>query len=412
METRQRLPAPRRPRTWQGSLRAGCAGLLIFGLVLLAGGCGSPAEPVERKPPVPQPVADLTAAQSGNSVVLAFALPREAVDHRPLSPPLAIEIYRNFEPAAGTPPVNSAKPPSPTLQATIPAAVADNYTEQGRVRYSDPIQPEDFTQHPDSVAVYIVRTRASAKESGDSNTAAIHLHPAAEPIEDVKAEVTHSGIQIAWTPPQKTLVGSAPPIALYRVYRAESQPATAPVSPATTASANPSPTSGRAAPQVTPVTLKVGETENTTYLDTYFDLGKTYTYTVRSVVQYAADQVESADSDPFVVVARDVSPPAAPQGIIVVYVPAQDAVPALELSWGISPETDLAGYNVYRSEQGGLRGTRANTELLLTPAFRDMNAVPGHSYFYSVTAVDRSGNESPASASVSGSVPAEGQSTP
>ena len=54
-----------------------------------------------------------------------------------------------------------------------------------------------------------------------------------------------------------------------------------------------------------------------------------------------------------------------------------------------------------------LLGTRLNPELLLTPAFRDMNAVPGHRYFYTVTAVDRSGNESPASAAASGDVPAE-----
>jgi fibronectin type 3 domain-containing protein len=156
----------------------------------------------------------------------------------------------------------------------------------------------------------------------------------------------------------------------------------------------------------------VGETEATSYLDTQFDLGKSYVYTVRSVLRYDEEQIESADSNPFVVLARDVSPPASPRGLIVVYVPAQDTVPAhLELSWGISPETDLAGYNVYRSEQAGLPGTRMNSELLLTPAFRDMNAAPGRLYFYSVGAVDRSGNESPASAAVAGTVPAESQTT-
>jgi hypothetical protein len=48
---------------------------------------------------------------------------------------------------------------------------------------------------------------------------------------------------------------------------------------------------------------------------------------------------------------------------------------------------------------------------LLTPAFRDLNAVPGRRYFYRVTAVDRSGDESPPSEAASGGVPAEGQST-
>ena len=42
-----------------------------------------------------------------------------------------------------------------------------------------------------------------------------------------------------------------------------------------------------------------------------------------------------------------------------------------------------------------LRELALNTDLLLTPAFRDMNVQPGHRYFYTVTAVDRAGNESP-----------------
>jgi hypothetical protein len=406
METRKGLAAPRRPRTWQSSLRAGCAALLVSAVVLLAGGCASPAEPIERKPPVPQPVGDLAAAQSGNSVILTFALPREAVDHRSLDHPLSIEIYRDFEPPLGTPPGSSAKPLAAaprSVHATIPAAVVDTYTDQGRIRYADTLQPQDFMQSRDSVAVYIVRTRASAKqESADSNVVALRLHPAPEPISDVKAGVTHSGIQVTWTPPQQTPVGPAPPIALYRVYRAMSQPAT---------SANLPATEKETAKPASPV-LKVGETEATSYLDTQFDLGKSYVYTVRSVLRYDEEQIESADSNPFVVLARDVSPPASPRGLIVVYVPAQDTVPAhLELSWGISPETDLAGYNVYRSEQAGLPGTRMNSELLLTPAFRDMNAAPGRLYFYSVGAVDRSGNESPASAAVAGTVPAESQTT-
>jgi fibronectin type 3 domain-containing protein len=84
----------------------------------------------------------------------------------------------------------------------------------------------------------------------------------------------------------------------------------------------------------------------------------------------------------------------------------------LDLSWAINPATNVVGYNVYRSEQEGAPGMRLNPELLLTPAFRDMNAVLGRPYFYTVTAVDRSGNESAASAAASGGIPAESQSKP
>jgi fibronectin type 3 domain-containing protein len=136
---------------------------------------------------------------------------------------------------------------------------------------------------------------------------------------------------------------------------------------------------------------------------------------VRSFAQYPTQTLESADSNLAILTPRDTFAPAAPQGLVAVLVPAQADVPAhIELSWAISPETDLAGYNVYRSERAGAPGTRLNTELLLTPAFRDMdmNVQPGRVYFYTVTALDSSGNESPASVAVSGGVPAESQSKP
>ena len=89
-------------------------------------------------------------------------------------------------------------------------------------------------------------------------------------------------------------------------------------------------------------------------------------------------------------------------------VPAQSDTPAhLELSWAISPEPDIAGYYVYRSDSQGTRGARQNQDLLLTPAFRDISVAPGKHYFYSVTAVDRSGNESVASDVVPGDLPAQ-----
>jgi fibronectin type 3 domain-containing protein len=136
-------------------------------------------------------------------------------------------------------------------------------------------------------------------------------------------------------------------------------------------------------------------------------------YSVRSVTQYPNWVIESSDSNRVRIAAKDTHPPAAPQGLVVVFVPAVgQALAHLELSWAINSETDIAGYNVYRSEQEGASGTRLNPELLLTPAFRDINAVPGRRYQYTVTAVDRSGNESPASAAAPGGVAVENPSAP
>ena len=119
--------------------------------------------------------------------------------------------------------------------------------------------------------------------------------------------------------------------------------------------------------------------------------------------------MESGDSVPAAVTARDVFPPAAPQGLEVAIIPATPQTPAyVELSWAISSEADLAGYYVYRSDSEATPGERINSEILPSPAFRDMSVVRGRRYFYSVSAVDRAGNESPKSSAVPAQVP-EGQ---
>lgn len=375
-----------------------CALSSLLLCVLFIDGCASPSEPYERKAPTPQAVNDLTAIRSGNDVTLSFTLPNEAMDRRPLGTPLTIEIYRDFEspPAAGGKPLQA--PTNPTLRVTIPASMVDRYSDQGRVRYSDALSGEDFAQYAGSVAVYVVRTFASPKKSSaNSNAAAVGVQPAPQAIDDLKADVTSSAIVLAWTPP-KPLADAAPTIAGYRLYRAEAAP-------------------GATAdnPQLKSPLARVGETspDSESFRDAQFSFGATYVYSVRSFSQYAAEALESTDSNLVVLTPRDTFPPAAPQGLIAVLVPAQgNVLPHIELSWGISPETDLAGYNVYRTEQAGVQPTRLNAELLLTPAFRDMNVQHGRVYFYTVTAVDSSGNESSSSAAVSGDVPADSHPTP
>ncbi len=398
MEIRKEAPQPRWPPTSQ--LRISIFHFLfsIFASALLFAGCGVPGEPAERKPPIPAAVADLTAIQRGDNVILTFTFPKESIEGRELKQPPAIEIFRDFQTAsaASTPAAPSAVPKNPTLLVTIPSAMVAQYDTQRHIRYVDELKPEDFTQHPGAQAVYFVRTRTSPKKvSEDSNAAALRVEPSPDQITDLKAEVTHQGIILTWTPPQKTVIGPAPPIALYQIFRREVNQATAPNAPS------------QGSPSEKP-SAQIGDCPAPPFRDTQIQFGKTYIYTVRSVAQYPDLQIESLDSPPITVSPLDTFPPSAPQGLVVVLVPAQGAAPAyLDLSWSISAENDIAGYNIYRSEQEGASGQKQNPELLRTPAFRDMNIKPGHRYFYTVTAVDRVGNESPASAAAPGEVPVE-----
>jgi fibronectin type 3 domain-containing protein len=122
---------------------------------------------------------------------------------------------------------------------------------------------------------------------------------------------------------------------------------------------------------------------------------------VRSVMQVEGVELESSDSRPVTVTPQDTFPPAAPQGLVAALLPGSaPATVLVDLSWSINLETDLAGYRVYRSEQEGTRGQLLTPELLPTPADRDTSVQPGHRYWYTVTAVDRAGNESAPGAAV------------
>lgn len=366
----------------------------IFWLAVL-GGCAAPGEPSPRRVPVPEAVTDLAAQQTGDDIILTFTLPKNTVTREPLALSPTIEIYRGFvivlvrdKPTAGA--LN-------TLVATIPQQMLDHYLEGGRVRYVDTLKPEELEHYSGAGAVYSVRTRVSKKkESADSNLAAVRVALPAEPIQDPSAQVTHTAIALSWTAPQKTTAGTPlTTLAGYRVYRGEAAP-------------------GASTENISPQNLEfplalLEETQTPSYRDTQFEFGHTYVYSVRSIVRIGADTTESADSRLLVVTPQNVFPPSSPQALVVVYVPAVGDMQAhLDLSWSISPEPDIAGYNVYRSEEG-IPSQRLNPQLLLTPAFRDISVGPGRKYTYSVTAVDRAGNESPASSPVSAGFPDSSQ---
>jgi uncharacterized protein len=372
--------------------------VLVVSAGALLGSCAAPGLPVPRRPKMPEAVSDLDAHQSGDSIALTFTLPKVTTEGQPLAEPPAIEIYRTFL-SPGAPAV-PGKPAAPaTLAYTIPPSLVDPYVVEGRVHFVDRLRPEDVARFAGGQAVYSVRTRASKKkDSADSNVVALRVIPTGEPIHDLAAQVTKTAIELSWTPAEKGASGGAPgSLAGYHIYRAEA--------PVGTETGGASEAKLAARMQMIRITASPG------YRDSHFEFGHTYIYSVRSVTQVESGSVESADSGLVVVTPRDTFAPAPPRGLVVVFVPGTAQTLAhLELSWGISPEPDLAGYYVYRIQETGRPGERQNHDLLLTPVFRDMSVQPGYSYSYTVTAVDRAGNESLPSEAVSAAVPAENES--
>jgi hypothetical protein len=353
---------------------------------IAAAGCGAPGEPEPPKPILPQAVADLATRQQGNTIILNFTLPTRSTTNADLDGPPTVEIYRGML-AAG----ESEHKTNTHLVYTIPAALVDTYLSGDRLEFRDPFHPDDLARQAGATMIYMVRTSVARRhDSDDSNVAETHIFPVPAPPAALRATVTEHAIELAWETP-----AAGAGISGYRVYRGELAQDSAP-----------NETDLAKMKFVSPLAL-AGPAAEAAFDDAQFEFGHTYVYTVRSMAQYGPDGVESDDSVPTIVTPRDTFPPAAPRGLEAIYVPATTAARAdIELSWDISPESDLAGYNVYRSEQPGTRGGRLNAELLPSPAFRDMDVTADKHYFYSVSAVDRAGNESPSSSAVPAEVPA------
>ena len=360
----------------------------VSGLAFLfAAGCGAPGAPTPPTPPVPVAVTDLTARQAGDGVQLIFTLPTRTITGDRLASPPAVEVVRGTPKPDGSPDAKSLR-----VVYTVPGSLVENYIAEGHVKFIDPVAPAETRAHPGGTLVYIIRTRASKKRaSGDSNAVSVRVYPVPEPIAKLEARVTEPAIELSWTAPMRTSSGD-PLTAFsgYRIYRGELDPASAEAAAADFSKAK----------WKSPLTLLAPSDEDT-YRDTLFDFGKTYAYIVRSVVLVDGNPLESSDSVPAIVSPRDTFPPAAPQNLVAAVL--SGATPGsvlVDLSWSINLETDLAGYRVYRSEQQDTRGVLITPELLLAPAYRDTSVESGHHYWYSVTAVDRAGNESEASAAV------------
>ena len=92
----------------------------------------------------------------------------------------------------------------------------------------------------------------------------------------------------------------------------------------------------------------------------------------------------------------DTTPPAAPTGLAAV-----GGTDQVSLTWNANGESDLAGYNIYRSTTSGGTYTKLNGAWLTQASYTDSTVTGGTTYYYVVTAVDTSGNISADSAEAS-----------
>jgi pectate lyase len=103
-------------------------------------------------------------------------------------------------------------------------------------------------------------------------------------------------------------------------------------------------------------------------------------------------------------IAPDTTPPAKPTGL-----GAAAGNATVSLNWNDNAESDLAGYNVYRSTTSGSGYTKLNGSLLTSSDYIDNSVTNETTYYYVVTAADTNANESARSSEVS-AMPSAGSS--
>jgi len=310
------------------------ASLLSLIAALLCAGCGVVGEPLPPLLEIPSPVSDLSIVQVGTHLELHWTVPPTTTEGTRLGALGLVEIYLVFLPA-NQPLTDFAG------QAQRIARLENTDTNPllSLTNYSVPLEASQIGQ---KVSVALKLINPNGKDAGFSNIASAEVADAPGTPSAPTAMVTEKAIQLTWKPAPLSAFGGPPPDAAgYEIYRSDAQ------------SAEPA--------------QKIGTAESTTYDDGTFAFGNRYRYFVRAFVRQGESTAVTPDSPSVEVAAEDVFPPAPPRNLRAIAVPH-----AVEMAWSPNSESDLAGYNVYRSTGLPLKSSRANRCRFLSSATRTL----------------------------------------
>jgi hypothetical protein len=352
-----------------------CVPLLAL---LSALGCGLPGAPQPPSLELPRPVTDLRAVRKGSRVMLTWTPPQRTTDRKMIRTLGLTRICR----VGGTAPMSVCQ-----QVAEAPGGPAPARNEKTQAEFSDTLPSPLIATAPTGSVTYAVEVlNTGGRSAGLSNQVPVPTAPTAPPPERVLAKVTADGVEITASGSN----GLPVPNSEFHLFR--------------------QPKDGAAAIDLglrPTIHFPSSGIYSASFLDRNIEWDKTYIYHVAAVTTVTRDGtaiiVEGDDSARVEVLAHDIFPPAVPSGVQAVFAAANNQR-FIDLTWTPNTDADLAGYHVYRHEEGGV-AQRINGEAVKAPAFRDSNVVPGHRYLYSVSAVDVRGNESEKSAETAESVP-------
>ncbi len=361
------------------SLVGGCLVLLLASTI----GCGTPGAPQPPSLQLPRPADDLAGERKGTRVVLAWTPPQRTTDKQNLRHVGQTRVCRamnEFPMAQCRETVAQLNPAELTSQAAS--------GRRTKVVYEDVLPASGMGAN--KFAAYAVEVfNDRGRSAGLSNQVRVPLAPTLPPPSNVRADVTPEGVILHWTgTPRAQLSPDEQGYDLrYRVYRRTSG------SNANYSLIDEVPLNG----------------PDYTLPDKSFEWERTYDYKVAALTILppatgrAQTEVEGDDSPVVHVTAHDVFPPVRPGGLQAVF-SGVGQKPFIDLSWDPNSESDLQGYLVFRSDNGG-PFSALNKDPVRAPSFRDGDVQAGHRYTYRIQAVDVRGNASEPSPEAGESVP-------
>ena len=324
---------------------------------------------------LPARVEPLRLSQEGSDVVLRFPYPSHTVQGETLTNLTKVTIWREIMAAR-----EGASPPVVPEDAGIREREEKAYLARaevlreltrgdledaavgGEVVVRDPLMPlyRDRKLGHIFLRYAVTATREKKRISPVSPLVAILPRVPPGPPLRLQAIVEEKRVCLDWLQPVTMLDGSKPVVAGYAIYRREE--------------------SEEEYDQ--PIGV---QTQGSFYIDETIRPDHKYLYTTRASPVAALPLVLGAPADEIRVDTRDVFPPAAPEGVILLA-----EVGGNRLVWNPVLVADLAAYRVYRLDAAGRRERIADG--LKDPGFVDSGAPAGARY--GVTAVDLRGNES------------------
>jgi hypothetical protein len=353
------------------------AKLILMGAAAgFLGGCAAPRPPLPPALQLPRPVKDLRAVRKSDKVYLTWTMPTRIQDGQSVRHPGVTRICRRASAEikeCGTPAGVTLPPMLAEKSSTEMPKITANYVDTLPVSLLDPGKEIFY-------AVEVLNQ--SQRSAGLSNIVEVPAAPTLAAPTDLTAQVTADGVVLHWIPVASPAEAN-PTHFLYRIYRRQE--------------------GNKAEAMAAELPLDTAR-----FVDHNFEWQKTSYYRATVVTLISREgkpeaQVEGDDTPVVKVFADDVFPPTTPSGLQAVF-SGVGQQPFVDLIWAPDTETDLAGYNVFRHEEGAAT-VKINSELVKTPAYRDTAVHSGARYFYTVSAVDLRGNESGRSGEATEQVP-------